>query len=71
MLRGDRAEQALAKIKINKGHQQLLSRLPDVQNQIKLIDDELKELRNLSVDSQSALLNEPRRKTLIKRRAQL
>ena len=71
LLRGDRAEQALARININKGHQQLLSRLPDVQNQIKLIDDELKELRNLSVDSQSALLNEPRRKTLIKRRATL
>ena len=41
LLRGDRAEQALARININKGHQQLLSRLPDVQNQIKLIDDGL------------------------------
>jgi hypothetical protein len=32
LLRGDRAEQALAKIKISKGQQQLLSKVPEIQN---------------------------------------
>ena len=41
LLRADRAEQALAKIKISKGQQQLLSKVPEIQNQIKFIDDEL------------------------------
>ena len=71
LLRADRAEQALAKIKINKGHQQLLSSAPDIKNQIKSIDDQLKELRALEIDDQARLLNEPRKKALIKKRAQL
>ena len=50
LLRGDRAEQALANIKISKGQQQLLSKVPEIQNQIKFIDDELKEIRLASTD---------------------
>jgi len=71
LLRSDRAEQALAKIKINKGHQQLLSKAPDLKNQIKNIDDQLKEIRALEIDDQARLLNEPAKKSLLKKRAQL
>ena len=71
LLRAGRAEQALAKIKINKGHQELLSRAPEIKNQIKSIDDQLKEIKALEIDSQAKLLNEPAKKALIKRRAQL
>ena len=71
LLRPDRAEQALAKIKINKGHQQLLSKAPDLKNQIKNIDDQLKEIKALEIDDQAKLLNQPRKQTLLKQRAQL
>ena len=71
LLRSDRAEQALAKIKINKGHQQLLSKAPDLKNQIKNIDDQLKEIKALEIDNQAKLLNQPRKQTLLKQRAQL
>jgi len=71
LLRADRAEQALAKIKINKGHQQLLSNAPNIKNQIKSIDDQLKEIRALEVDNQAKLLNQPAKTSLIKKRAQL
>ena len=71
LLRGDRAEQALAKIKISKGQQQLLSKVPEIENQIKLIDDELKEIRLASVDKLDELNNLPRRQKLIKERAKL
>ena len=71
LLRAGRAEQALAKIKINKGHQELLSRAPEIKNQIKSIDDQLKEIKALEIDSQAKLLNEPAKKALITKRAQL
>ena len=71
LLRAGRAEQALAKIKINKGHQELLSRAPEIKNQIKSIDDQLKEIKALEIDSQAKLLNEPAKTALIKKRAQL
>ena len=71
MLRADRAEQALAKIKINKGHQQLLSSAPDIKNQIKSIDDQLKELRALEIDDQARLLNQPAKTSLIKKKTKL
>jgi len=71
LLNAKRGEQALAKIKISKGHQQFLSKVPDIENQIKLIDDELKDLKALSIDNQSTLLNQPRRQALLKRRAEL
>ena len=71
LLRSDRAEQALAKIKINKGHQQLLSKTPELKNKIKLIDDELKEIKTLEIDNQAKLLNQPRKQALLKQRAQL
>jgi hypothetical protein len=71
LLRGDRAEQALAKIKISKGQQQLLSKVPEIQNSIKLIDDELKEIRLASTDQLDQLNNLPRRQKLIKDRAVL
>ena len=58
MLRADRAEQALAKIKINKGHQQLLSKAPEIKNQIETIDQALKEIAASSVDDQGKLLNQ-------------
>ena len=44
LLNAARGDRVLAKIKINKGHQQLLSKVPDLENQIKFIDDELKDL---------------------------
>ena len=71
LLRSDKAEQALAKIKINKGHQQLLSKAPEIKNQIKNIDDQLKEIKALEIDDQAKLLNQPRKQTLLKQRAQL
>jgi len=71
LLRADRAEQALAKIKISKGQQQLLSKVPEIESQIKLIDDELKEIRLASVDRLDQLNNLPRRQKLIKDRAAL
>ena len=71
LLRADRAEQALAKIKINKGHQQLLSRAPEIKNQIKNIDDQLKEIRALEIDDQARFLNQPRKQKLLQERAQL
>jgi len=71
LLRGDRAEQALAKIKISKGQQQLLSKVPEIQNSIKFIDDELKEIRLASTDRLDQLNNLPRRQKLIKDRAVL
>ena len=71
LLRGDRAEQALANIKIKKGQQQLLSKVPEIQNQIKFIDDELKEIRLASTDRLDQLNNLPRRQKLIKDRAVL
>ena len=71
LLRGDRAEQALAKIKISKGQQQLLSKVPEIENQIKVIDDELREIRLASVDQLDQLNNLPRRQKLIQERARL
>ena len=71
LLRGDRAEQALAKIKISKGQQQLLSKVPEIENQIKVIDDELREIRFASTDQLDQLNNLPRRQKLIKDRAGL
>jgi len=71
LLRGDRAEQALAKIKISKGQQQLLSKVPEIENSIKIIDDELKEIRLASTDRLDELNNLPRRQKLIKDRAVL
>ena len=71
LLRGDRAEQALAKIKISKGQQQLLSKVPEIENQIKVIDDELKEIRFASTDQLDQLNNLPRRQKLIRDRAVL
>ena len=71
LLRGDRAEQALAKIKISKGQQQLLSKVPEIESQIKLIDDELKEIRLASINRLDQLNNLPRRQKLLKDRAAL
>ena len=34
LLNAKKGEQALAKIRISKGHQQLLSKVPDIENQI-------------------------------------
>ena len=33
------------KIKISKGQQQLLSKVPEIENQIKVIDDELRTIK--------------------------
>jgi len=71
LLNAKRGERALAKIKISKGQQQLLSKAPDIQNQIKVIDDELRTIKLSSLDDQSTLLNQPRRQALIKQRARL
>jgi hypothetical protein len=71
LLRADRAEQALAKIKINKGHQQLLSKAPEIKNQIETIDQALKEIAASSVDDQGKLLNQAAKSNFLKRRAQL
>jgi len=71
LLRGDRAEQALARIKISKGQQQLLSKVPDLENQIKVIDDELKEIRLASIDQLDQLNNLPRKQRLLRDRAKL
>ncbi len=71
LLRADRAEQALAKIKINKGHQQLLSKAPEIKNQIENIDQALKEIAASSVDDQGKLLNQTAKSNFSKRRAQL
>ena len=71
LLRGDRADQALAKIKISKGQQQLLSKVPEIENQIKAIDDELKEIKLASTDQLDQFNNLPRRQKLIQDRAKL
>ena len=71
LLRPDRAKQALAKIEISKGHQQLLSRVPDIENSIKAIDDELRAIKSDSIDDVQRFLNQPRRQKLIKDRAVL
>ena len=71
LLRPDRAKQALAKIEISKGHQQLLSRVPDIENSIKAIDDELRAIKSDSFDDVQKFLNEPRKQKLIKDRAEL
>ncbi len=71
LLKADKAETALARIKIKKGQQQLLSKVPEIENQIKLIDDELKEIKLASTDQLDQLNNSPRRQKLIKDRAVL
>jgi hypothetical protein len=71
LLNAKRGERALARIKISKGQQQLMSRAPDIQNQIKVIDDELRAIKLSSIDNQSTLLNQPRRQNLIRQRARL
>ena len=71
LLRPDRAKQALAKIEISKGHQQLLSSVPDIENSIKAIDDELRAIKSDSIDDVQRFLNQPRRQKLIKDRAVL
>ena len=71
LLKADKAETALARIKIKKGQQQLLSKVPEIENQIKLIDDELKEIKLASTDQLDQLNNLPRRQKLIKDRAVL
>ena len=71
LLRPDRAKQALAKIEISKGHQQLLSSVPDIENSIKAIDDELRAIKSDSIDDVQKFLNQPRRQKLIKDRAEL
>ena len=71
LLKADKAKTALARIKIKKGQQQLLSKVPEIENQIKLIDDELKEIRLASTDQLDQLNNLPRRQKLIKDRAAL
>ena len=71
LLRPDRAKEALAKIEISKGHQRLLSSVPDIQNQIKAIDDELRAIKSDSIDDVQKFLNEPRRRKLIEDRAKL
>jgi len=71
LLRPDRAKQALAKIEISKGHQRLLSSVPDIENSIKAIDDELRAIKSDSFDDVQKFLNEPRKQKLIKDRAVL
>jgi len=71
LLNAQRGEQALARIKINKGQQQLLSSVPDLQNQIKVIDDELRTIKLSSLDQVDTFLNQPRRQNLLKQRARL
>ena len=71
LLRPDRAKQALAKIEISKGHQRLLSSVPDIENSIKAIDDELRAIKSDSIDDVQRFLNQPRRQKLIKDRAEL
>ena len=71
LLRPDRAKQALAKIEISKGHQRLLSSVPDIENSIKAIDDELRAIKSDSIDDVQRFLNQPRRQKLIKDRAVL
>ena len=71
LLNAKRGERALARIKISKGQQQLMSKAPDIQNQIKVIDDELRAIKLSSLDNQSTLLNQPRRQNLIRQRARL
>ena len=71
LLRPDRAKQALAKIEISKGHQRLLSSVPDIENSIKAIDDELRAIKSDSIDDVQKFLNQPRRQKLIKDRAEL
>ena len=71
LLNAKRGEQALAKIKISKGHQQLMSKAPDIENQIKVIDDELRTIKLSSLDRLDEFNNLPRRQALIKQRAGL
>jgi len=71
LLNAQRGERALAKIKISKGQQQLLSKAPDIENQIKVIDDELRTIKLSSLDQLDQFNNLPRRQVLIKQRARL
>ena len=71
LLNAQRGERALARIKISKGQQQLMSRAPDIQNQIKVIDDELRTIKLSSLDEVDTFLNQARKETLIKQRAGL
>ena len=72
LLNAARGDRVLAKIKINKGHQQLLSKVPDLENQIKFIDDELKDLSIAAKkDPTAEVLQIERKEILTKQRARL
>ena len=71
LLKADKAKQALSKIQISKGHQQLLSKVPEIENQIKAIDDELRTINVSSIDDVDKFLNQPRKQKLITERAKL
>ena len=71
LLKSKSAEKALGQIKARKVIQQGLSELPEIQNKIKLIDDELRELSLMSKDPYQKLLNQPRKTKLLQDRAKL
>ena len=71
LLKPESAQKALGQIKSRKVIQQSLSELPEVQNKLKLIDNELGELNLMGKDPYQRLLNQPRRAKLLQDRAKL